>query len=230
MEKKYAEYLLKKTQKDYNLIAEDFSRTRTRIWDEIRFLFDSYLIEGDRVLDLGCGNGRYYETVKRKGVDYVGVDNSERLIKLAQKKHPGVRFQTADALNLPFPDNYFDKVYSIAVLHRIPSREFRSQFLKEVKRVLKQEGFLILTVWKFHKRKKTSLFLKYTILKLIGRSKLDFKDIFEPWGKKIEKYYHWFSQKELTNLVKKVGFKIKEVGIVKNERGNRQNIYLIAEK
>jgi len=52
MEKKYAEYLLKKTKKDYNLIAEDFSRTRARIWDEIRFLFDNYLIEGDRVLEI----------------------------------------------------------------------------------------------------------------------------------------------------------------------------------
>ena len=230
MEKKYAEYLLKKTQKDYNLIAEDFSRTRARIWDEIRFLFDNYLIEGDKVLDLGCGNGRYYETVKGKGVDYVGVDNSERLIKLAQRKHPGVRFQTADAFNLPFPNNYFDKVYSIAVLHHIPSKKFRSKFLKEAKRVLKQRGLLILTVWKFYGKKKVFLSFKYTILKLIGKSKLDFKDIFEPWGKKTERYYHWFSKRELANLVKREGFKIKEVDIIKKETGKRRNIYLIAEK
>lgn len=230
MKKDYAEYLLNKTKEDYTLIADDFSRTRQRIWDEIRFLFDNYLIEGDRILDLGCGNGRYYETVKGKGVDYVGVDNSERLIKLAQKKHPGVKFQTADALNLPFPDNHFDKVYSIAVLHHMPSREFRSQFLKEAKRVLKQEGLLILTVWKFYGKKEISLFFKYTILKLIGKSKLDFKDIFEPWGKKTERYYHWFSKRELANLVKKEGFKIKGVDIIKKETGKRRNICLIAEK
>ena len=230
MEKKYAEYLLKKTQKDYNLIAEDFSKTRARIWDEIRFLFDNYLIEGDRVLDLGCGNGRYYETVKGKRVDYIGVDNSERLIKLAQRKNPGVKFQTADAFNLPFSNNYFDKVYSIAVLHHMPSKKFRSQFLKEAKRVLKQRGLLILTVWKFYGKKKVFLSFKYTILKLIGKSKLDFKDIFEPWGKKTERYYHWFSKRELANLVKREGFKIKEVDIIKKETGKRRNIYLIAEK
>ncbi len=230
MEKKYAEYLLKKTQKDYNLIAEDFSKTRARIWDEIRFLFDNYLIEGDRVLDLGCGNGRYYETVKGKRVDYIGVDNSERLIKLAQRKNPGVKFQTADAFNLPFSNNYFDKVYSIAVLHHMPSKKFRSQFLKEAKRVLKQRGLLILTVWKFYGKKKVFLSFKYTILKLIGKSKLDFKDIFEPWGKKTERYYHWFSKRELENLVKREGFKIKEVDIIKKETGKRRNIYLIAEK
>ncbi len=230
MQKKYAEYLLKKTKEDYNLIAEDFSKTRDRTWGEIKFLFDDYLIEKEKILDLGCGNGRFYELFENKNVDYIGVDISERLIKLAQRKHPGVKFQTADALNLPFPNNYFDKIYTIAVLHYIPSKQLRLQFLKEIKRVLKKEGFLILTVWKFYNKKEISLLLKYTILKLIGRSKLDFKDIFKSWGKKIEKYYHWFSRKELTNLVKKAGFKIKEVGVVKNERGNRQNIYIVAQK
>jgi len=193
-------------------------------------LFEDYLTEGEKVLDLGCGNGRYYKIVKEKGVDYVGVDNSERLIKIAQEKYHGVKFQTADALNLPFPNNYFDKVYSIAVLHQIPSEEFRLQFLREAKRVLKQEGLLILTVWKFHDKKEIFLFFKYTILKLIGKSKLDFKDIFEPWGKKTERYYHWFSKRELANLVKREGFKVEEVGIIKKETGKRQNIYLVAKK
>ena len=102
MKKDYAEYLLNKTKEDYTLIADDFSRTRQRIWDEIRFLFDNYLIEGDRILDLGCGNGRYYETVKGKGVDYVGVDNSERLIKLAQKKTPGGKISDSGCFKSSF--------------------------------------------------------------------------------------------------------------------------------
>ena len=230
MDKNYAEYLLKKTKEDYNLIAKDFSRTRDKPWEEIRFLFDNYLIAGEKVLDLGCGNGRFYEFFKNKNIDYIGVDNSEKLVELAKKKYPKAKFQLADALNLPFPTNYFDKVYSIAVLHQIPSREFRLQFLKEVKRVLKQEGLLVLTVWKFHDSKEISLLLKYTIFKIIRKSKLDFKDIFEPWGKKTKRYYHCFSKRELTNLVKEVGLKVREIGVVKNKRGNRQNIYLIAEK
>jgi len=228
MEKKYAEYLLNKTKEDYTLIADDFSRTRQRIWDEIRFLFDDYLIEGERVLDLGCGNGRFYELFRN--IDYIGVDNSERLIDLAKRKYPEGKFQVSDALRLPFPGNYFDKVYTIAVLHHIPSKQLRLQFLKEIKRVLKKDSLLILTVWKFHNKKEVSLLLKYTILKLIGRSRLDFGDTFEPWGKKIERYYHWFSQKELSNLVKRAGFKVGKLGIVKNEKGNRQNIFLVARK
>ena len=184
----------------------------------------------EKVLDLGCGNGRLYELLKGRMVDYLGIDNSERLIALAKNRYPGVNFQAGDALNLPFSDNFFDKVFSIAVLHHIPSKEFRLRFLKEAGRVLKPKGSLILMVWNFHQFKERYLLFKYTILKLIGRSKLDWKDILEPWGKKIERYYHWFSKKELENLVKKAGLKVERRGIIKNEKGNRQNIYLIAEK
>lgn len=230
MKKEYAEYLLEKTRQDYNSIAEDFSRTRRRPWEETRFLFDDYLIPGEKVLDLGCGNGRYFEFFKEKKVDYFGVDSSEKLIEIARKRYPEGRFQLAEALHLPFPNNFFDKIYSIAVLHHIPSKDFRLQVLKEAYRTLKPNGLLILTIWKFSRLKKYYLLLKYTILKLIGKSKLDWGDILEPWGKKVERYYHCFSKKELENLVKKSGLVIKERGIVKNRKSNRQNLYLIAEK
>ena len=230
MEKEYAKYLLEKTRQDYNLIAEEFSRVREKPWPELRFLFDNYLTSRDRVLDLGCGNGRFQEFLKDKGVDYIGVDPSEKLIEIAKKKYPRQKFLSADALRLPFSDSYFDKVYSIAVLHHIPSDESRGQFLKETKRILKPGGLLILTCWKFHKLKELFLIFKFAILKILRLSKLDFGDIFEPWGQKIKRYYHSFSKQELATLVQENGFKIKDIGIVKNERGNRQNIYLIAEK
>lgn len=230
MERGYAEYLLQKTKIDYNLIADDFSRTRQKMWPEMKFLVDDYIMAGEKILDLGCGNGRLFEFLKNKKVDYIGIDSSEKLIETAKKKFPKAKFQRADALNLPFPNNFFDKIYSIAVLHHIPSEEFRLQFLREAKRVLKPEGLLILTVWKFHQPKELYLILRYTISKLIVKSKLDWKDIFEPWGTKIKRYYHCFSKKELIRLVKKSGFRIKKSDIVRNKRGNRQNIYLIAEK
>jgi len=230
MEKEYAQYLLKKTKEDYNLIAKDFSRTRRNPWEEIKFLFNDYLIPGERVLDLGCGNGRYFSLFEEKKVDYLGIDSCPELVEIARQKHKEAKFQIGDALNLSFPDNFFDKIYSIAVLHHIPTKDFRVQFLKETKRVLKPGSLLILTVWRFHRLRELYLLFKYTLLKIIRKSKLDWRDIFEPWGKKINRYYHFFSKKELEDLVKRAGFRIKESGIVKNERGNRQNIYLVAEK
>ncbi len=73
MDKEYAKYLLDKTRQDYNLIAEDFSRTRKEPWPEIKFLFDNYLSAGEKVLDLGCGNGRYFEYYNTHTVHFVNA-------------------------------------------------------------------------------------------------------------------------------------------------------------
>ena len=139
---------------------------------------------------------------------------------LGSQKYPKTSFRTEDGLSLSFPDNFFDKVYSIAVLHQIPSLEFRLHFLQQIKRVLKPGGLLVLTVWKFHQPREWYLLLKYTLLKIIGKSKLDWKDIFQPWGEKVNRFYHSFSSKELDNLVKKAGFEIKALDIAKNKAGN----------
>jgi len=230
MQKEYAEYLLKKTKEDYNLIAETFSQTRYSIWPELTF-FRKYVKERERILDLGCGNGRLFELFKNRNVEYFGVDNVEKLIEIARKKYPEAKFLVGDALNLPFPDNYFDKVFSIAVFHHIPSGEFRLQFLKEVRRVLKQEGFLILTIWGLWRRATSlKLLTKFTIFKIFGKSGLDFKDIFIPWQKTIDRYLHCFTKKELKNITKRAGFKIKEMGIFRRGETKNYNIYLITEK
>lgn len=230
MDKEYAKYLLKKTVEDYDLIAEEFSRTREKPWPEIKFLFDDYLIPGDKVLDLGCGNGRMFEFFQDKNIDYVGIDSSEKLIELAKKRYPGVRFELADALNLPFLDNSFDKVYSFAVLHHIPSEELRLRFLEEARRVLRPGGKIILTVWNLWQRRGLMNNLKYALSKILGLSKLDFKDVFVPWGKISQRYFHCFTKGELKKIAEKLDLKVEMVEIVKRQMGKGTNIYIIAVK
>ncbi len=233
MDLKYARYLLDKTRQDYNLIAENYARTRAFIPEDIKDL-GKYAFPGERVLDSGCANGRLFRMLKDKKIDYYGVDISERLIEIAKSAYPEAKFRLADALNLTFPSDFFDKVYSLSVLHNIPSKSFQIQYLKETKRVLKPGGFLILRVWDFWKRKVTAkLILKYAFLKLIGISKIDLFDVFVPWrdseGKVlIERYFHCFTKRKLENLVRETGFKIKESW--RAGKDPRTNIYLIAEK
>lgn len=229
MDKEYAEYLLRKTKEDYNLIADDFSRTRWNIWTEFS-IFGDYVREGDKLLDAGCGNGRLLELLKDKNINYTGIDISEELINLAEKRYPRNNFLVADNLNLPFPDDNFDKIFSVAVLHTIPSVELRNRALSELKRVLRQGGLLILTVWDIWRKDTFLLLLKYYLLKLLGKSKLDFGDAFVPWADKTERYYHFFTKKELKSLVEAAGFKILLSDVAKNETGKRSNIYLIAQK
>ena len=229
MNKEYAKSLLKKTTEDYNLIAGQFSSTRRFIWEDLKPLAH-YTIPGERVLDLGCGNGRLLQIFKNVAVDYFGIDSSEKLIEIAREKYPEDRFRVADAFNLSFPDNYFDKVYSIAVFHHIPSKELRLQFLKETKRVLKPRGLFIITVWNLNQLRSMRLILKYTILKIFGLSKLDLGDVLVPWGKTCQRYIHNFTQASLKKIVKKADFTIKEVGILKRPEMKDSNIYLVAKK
>ena len=228
MDKEYTQYLLEKTKTDFNRIASDFSRTRKHPWPELTAVFQGYVKEGDKVLDVGCGNGRLLELYAGKGVNYIGVDNSFAQIKEAKKKYPGRNFRVADALTLPFPDKSFDNVFAVAVLHEIPSLEFRNLFLREARRVLRDKGLLFLSVWDL--RNRIGLILKYSFLKLIGRSKLDWKDVFIPWNNKIERYYHVFGKKEIIKLVEDAGFSIVRTGIARKQDRSNANLYLIARK
>jgi len=252
MKKEYAEYLLKKTQRDYNLLAEDYARTREYIPQDLKDLIE-YSFAGEKILDAGCADGRLYPLFKRKQIDYFGIDISEKLIGIAKRKylHPPkffkeklgrtrAKFQIANALNLPFPGKFFDKAYSISVLHNIPSYDFQLQYLKEIKRVLKPEGLLILRVWDLWKRKQGwKLFLEYSFLKLFRRHpptvpfELDFFDVFIPWKDSrgeflVQRYFHCFRKCEFEKLIKKAGFKIQES--YRLGKDPRTNIYIIAKK
>lgn len=235
MDKEYAQKLLEQTKQDYNLISQRFSSTRQFFWKDLKSFLD-YTHNGDKVLDAGCGNGRLYDALKTKKIEYHGTDPSEKLIEIAKEKFPGIDFKVADILKMPFPDNYFDKVYSIAVLHHIPSSELRLKAMEELKRILKPKGLLILTVWNlWQKRTIWKSIIKNNLARLVGSEKMDFNDMLVPWkdqsGKIItQRYYHLFSQRELKKLSIKAGFKLKKVGLTERPEYKDNNIYLVAEK
>jgi SAM-dependent methyltransferase len=109
---------------------------------------------GDRFLDVGCGEGRHtigaYLTAD---VEAVGVDLCEKDLQTAQERAEGfvdkentnksLTFKVANALELPFEDNSFDKVICSEVLEHIPDYQ---GVLKEIDRVLKPNGVLAVSV------------------------------------------------------------------------------------
>lgn len=212
MDKAIAKKILEETKEDYERIAEGFSSSRSYIWPEMEVL-SQYVKDGDNILDVGCGNGRFYELFRNQSVIYTGVDSSSSLIKIAQRNYKldKEKFIVADALNLPFRDQYFDKVFMIAFLHQIPSRKFRQRVLKEARRVLKSDGLLLLTNWDLWRPKKWPLLFKYTFLKLFKQTGLDLKDVIIKWnGKGGIGYYHLFTLRELKKLLEKISFKVLE--------------------
>jgi ubiquinone/menaquinone biosynthesis C-methylase UbiE len=214
-----AKKIMNDLQEDYNLISSSFATSRDRLWPEMKFLFD-YAKENERVLDIGCGNGRFSQYLEK--ADYMGIDFSQKLIEEAKKRFPQKNFLMADALSLPFENESFNKVYGIAVIHHIPSFEYKLKILLEAKRVLMSGGYLFLTAWNLTEKNKKFL-IKNTLQNLFSFS-FSWQDFFI----KRKRYYYLFKKNELSSLAKKAGFEIIEEGIIKEER--RNNFYLIAKK
>lgn len=199
--------ILRKIKDDYTSIAEGFDMSRATPWPEfdlfLRFLKLTPPKGADRLrkqkkirlLDVGCGNGRLADFLKNQPIKYTGVDNNRKLLEIAKKKYPKAMFRYADALKLPFPPRSFDSVWCIAVLHHIPP-ELHLRALKEICRMLKKNGTLMLTVWHLWQPK----YKKYINAKT-GRALI-------PWGvdKKIHRFYYAFRPAQLRQLLKTAGF------------------------
>jgi hypothetical protein len=99
-----------------------------------------------------------------------------------------------------------------------------------MKRVLKGKGRVIMTCWNLYQKDYLNLLLKYFFCKIFNKSKLDFKDVFVPWGNSnIKRYYHAFTKKELEELFKESGLGIIESKFLR--RNNKKtNILIVAEK
>lgn len=213
MKKSVQEKLLKIVHDNYRDIAAQFDVTRKKyVWPELERVLAN-LKDDDSVLDVGCGNGRLLENLGSKNVNYLGVDSSEELIKLAAVNYPANNFKVLDILNLETLKQKFNLVISVAVLHHLPGKELRLQALKQLSEVTCEKGQIIFSVWKLWSNKKYRPYLIKNIWdKITLRSDLEFGDLLFPWknnkGEAVsERYYHAFTKCGLKKLLREAGFK-----------------------
>ncbi|WP_445486811.1 class I SAM-dependent methyltransferase [Niallia sp. 03133] len=79
-------------------------------------------IQGEKILDLGCGTGDLAKKLTDCGIDTVGIDKSERMIFQAISKYPTIPFFVQDATEMEF-NHDFHAVFSNATLHWIKDPE-----------------------------------------------------------------------------------------------------------
>lgn len=125
----------------YQIHAQDFSKSRFRIWPSVKELLDS-LPPYSTVLDIGCGNGK--NMLYRKDLKMTGLEYSEALCEICINR--GLKVIQGDARSLPFKDATFDAIIMIAVIHHIPPDE-HYKVLNEIQRVLKPGGQALITNW-----------------------------------------------------------------------------------
>ena len=201
----------------YDKISEHFSHTRYKPWPLVAEFLNS-LENNSMVLDVGCGNGKYLSV--NENILMFGTDRSGNLLSIAKEKNINSQCFVADSLKLPIRSESFDAVISIAVIHHFSNELLRIQALKEIFRVTKIGGKILVYVWAMEQKEK-----KFTE-----------QDNFVPWHlqnrfenetkvetiqngpnvtedknincKVYQRYYHVFYKGELEDIIKKTGINV----------------------
>jgi 2-polyprenyl-6-hydroxyphenyl methylase/3-demethylubiquinone-9 3-methyltransferase len=123
-------------------------------WERRRALLLGAARPGERVLDLGCGAGRFVRALAEAGADPVGVELAEAALERARGNAPGADLRLVDASGaLPLEHRSIDLVWCSEVLEHVADV---AGLLVEVRRVLRPGGRLLATV-PFHGRAQGAL-------------------------------------------------------------------------
>jgi methionine biosynthesis protein MetW len=133
-EKIYDDKYYEPTPEDQCYLANRFSKV-LEIFSKYRF---------DRILDVGCGDGNFSIRLKKEcGADEVfGIELSKKGVELANEKGVRAIQMDIDSSNFPFEDNYFDAVFAGEVIEHLYNPD---HLLEEIHRVLKSDGFCVIT-------------------------------------------------------------------------------------
>ncbi len=133
-------------------------------WEKVaRAMVEHYGIKsGHRILDVGCGKGflLYDFTKVMPDLDLHGIDISDYAVQNS-KQEIRDRLQVGNATSLPFPDGYFDFVYSITTLHNLHCYDL-DKALREIERVGKKDKYICVESYRNEQEKANLLYWQVT--------------------------------------------------------------------
>jgi 2-polyprenyl-3-methyl-5-hydroxy-6-metoxy-1,4-benzoquinol methylase len=146
--------------------------------------------QGD-VLDVGCGDGTFTSQLSKvdKVKNVIGIDLSHTAISEAKRRYPEIKFEVTSATRLPFSDESFDFITMVELAEHIIDTE---QMFKEVNRVLKPEGAILITTTDFN------------LLKKVIVATFFWEKYFYPTNPHIR----FFTKSTLEDILNKTGFKL----------------------
>ena len=96
-----------------------------------------------KALDVGCGVGSFHSLLIDEFEELHGVDVSADSISKASDNHPLVEYKTYSGSRLPYESDTFDVVFTVCVLHHVPTDNWQ-QFVNEMYRVVNRGGLVII--------------------------------------------------------------------------------------
>jgi 2-polyprenyl-3-methyl-5-hydroxy-6-metoxy-1,4-benzoquinol methylase len=107
-------------------------------------LFHKYIPRGSRILEGGCGLGQYVHQLTKSGYTVTGIDYAKETVEFAQRRHPELDIRLGDVTDLEqINDGEYDAYYSGGVIEHFYYGY--NHILKEITRVIKPGGHLIIT-------------------------------------------------------------------------------------
>lgn len=142
----YVKYWRQKVDASNNTNAEDITQGDSKTISDVEShqLFEkiSY-VSGQRLLDFGCGFGRFYKFFRNKSQEYYGIDISEAMITEFELRYPEAKNSlfVSEGECLPFDDAMF----SVVVCQGVFDACYQEKALAEMLRVCAQDGYILLT-------------------------------------------------------------------------------------
>ncbi len=209
----------------YKKISAKYLIFKRRPWYALKPLISklhAFCPNASSVLDAGAGNGRnlaYFPNATVK----TALDPIEQLVKhsVSFDGNPVLGSST----NLPFRNQSFDVVLSIAVIHHFRSKSTAKLVLKELLNMLRNEGVLLITVWRRDRPGRIGNVIRGIIEgKCVDEEYVPWKD---SKGNIIAKrYYHYYTRKEFLRLLGSIPCEILEFGVF-GGKAVKQNLFAI---
>jgi SAM-dependent methyltransferase len=239
MNSKTATQLNEINQHFYKTVWSEFDGTRQQPWEGwsklLPFIWE--LPQPLRVLDAGCGNGRFGEFLSEHLAElhYTGIDRNPQLLTAGRKNLTKAKFMELDLTDseaLKTIDGSFDLIVLMAVMHHIPDFRQRVSLLKRLKQKLTKGGLLIFTAWQF-----TDIpALKERIIPWdnypqINIEQLEENDYLIDWqrGEHAIRYCHLIDRKEINQITQALSL-TKVAQFFADGKEGKSNIYVVLKK
>ena len=183
-------------QNVYENIAKHFNNTRTYQWKWITIFLEN-LSSNSLVYDIGCGNGRNMLNTFNDKLSFIGIDNCNSFVQICKNKK--LNTINANIIDIPLKNNSANAIICIAVFHHLSNSENRIKALKEMKRLIKDDGQILLSVWSINQPKKTRRHFNNYGNNIV---------LWNNYGKIYERYYYIFELEEIRAMFKTVGLNI----------------------